>query len=149
MAKFCSNCGKELNEEQDVCLGCGKVVSKQESIQVIEKKKDTNHSTYKTTTGIVMIVLGFCLICASGSETMYDNALLVYTLPGIFGLLGGILNLNTKKNPDLLIPAAVIMFLGAVFNFIGILDISIFTIIAVIFGIFNIKYSKQENKKDN
>jgi len=70
-------------------------------------------------------------------------------LPGIFGLLGGILNLNTKKNPDLLIPAAVIMFLGAVFNFIGILDISIFTIIAVIFGIFNIKYSKQENKKNN
>ena len=23
MAKFCSNCGKELQENQDVCLNCG------------------------------------------------------------------------------------------------------------------------------
>ena len=23
MAKFCSNCGAELNEEQDICLKCG------------------------------------------------------------------------------------------------------------------------------
>ena len=30
MAKFCKNCGKELNEEQDVCLGCGKKIEKQE-----------------------------------------------------------------------------------------------------------------------
>ena len=23
MAKFCSNCGAELNEEQEICLKCG------------------------------------------------------------------------------------------------------------------------------
>ncbi len=23
MAKFCPNCGKEVNENADVCLGCG------------------------------------------------------------------------------------------------------------------------------
>jgi len=30
MAKFCKNCGKEINEEQDVCLNCGKKIEKQE-----------------------------------------------------------------------------------------------------------------------
>ena len=28
LAKFCSNCGKELNENQDVCLNCGVSVKK-------------------------------------------------------------------------------------------------------------------------
>ena len=28
MAKFCSNCGKELQENQDVCLNCGVTVKK-------------------------------------------------------------------------------------------------------------------------
>lgn len=29
MAKFCSNCGKELNENADVCLGCGMQIKKE------------------------------------------------------------------------------------------------------------------------
>ena len=29
MAKFCTNCGKELNEQQDVCLNCGVKVNKE------------------------------------------------------------------------------------------------------------------------
>ena len=28
MGKYCSNCGKELNEIQDVCLNCGVIVKK-------------------------------------------------------------------------------------------------------------------------
>ena len=28
MAKFCTNCGKELQENQDVCLNCGMAVNK-------------------------------------------------------------------------------------------------------------------------
>lgn len=28
MAKFCSNCGTELKEGADVCLGCGKAIEK-------------------------------------------------------------------------------------------------------------------------
>lgn len=27
MAKFCSNCGKLIKEDQDVCLNCGKVIN--------------------------------------------------------------------------------------------------------------------------
>lgn len=140
MDKFCSNCGKELQENQEVCLGCGKILSK----DVEMKKQDKNHDKYKTATGITMIILGICLISASGS-TDYEAPLLVYTLPGICGLIAGILNLNSKKNPNLLMPAAILMFAGAVSNFFGIIDISIFSILAITFGIFNITYSKKEN----
>lgn len=27
MSKFCGNCGKELNEKQDVCLNCGVLIT--------------------------------------------------------------------------------------------------------------------------
>ena len=37
MSKFCSNCGKEINENADVCLGCG-----------IEIKKDIDTSKNNT-----------------------------------------------------------------------------------------------------
>lgn len=32
MAKFCSNCGNELKEGADICLGCGKIVSEQKKV---------------------------------------------------------------------------------------------------------------------
>mgnify|MGYP001333754625 CR=1 FL=1 len=28
MAKYCANCGKELTDEQDICLNCGVRVKK-------------------------------------------------------------------------------------------------------------------------
>ena len=28
MAKFCYNCGKELNDNADICLNCGVLVNK-------------------------------------------------------------------------------------------------------------------------
>ena len=31
MAKFCSNCGKEINENADVCLNCGKQIEKEQT----------------------------------------------------------------------------------------------------------------------
>lgn len=32
MAKFCTNCGTELNEQQDICLKCGVRVTKQSNV---------------------------------------------------------------------------------------------------------------------
>jgi len=92
MGKFCSNCGKELNDNQDVCLGCGKVISRSNV-----KPQNTNYVGYKISTGVVMIVLGFCLVCASES-IIYANPVLVYTLPGICGIVSGILSLCSKNN---------------------------------------------------
>lgn len=136
MGKFCSNCGHELTEGQDVCLGCGKVVSSN-----IKMKNKGNHNVYITATGIIMIVLGICLIAATG-EAEYGSPILVFTIPGLMGLISGIITLNSKKNHKLLFTSGILLFVGAAINFIGILDISLFAILAIVFGIFNIKFSK-------
>lgn len=51
MAKFCSNCGKELKENQDVCLNCG-----------VNVKKNNNNinpnSKSKIAAGLLGIFLG-------------------------------------------------------------------------------------------
>ena len=46
MSKFCRNCGKELNEEQIVCLNCGV------STNTIEKTNDKTDS--KATVGFIL-----------------------------------------------------------------------------------------------
>ena len=53
MAKFCTNCGKELNEQQDVCLNCGVKVNKE-----ISNGKE-GKSTGKAVTQLVLTIIGF------------------------------------------------------------------------------------------
>lgn len=140
MAKFCQNCGKELNEEQDICLGCGILINKVTHKKIKDK---SNHRGYKTTTGIIMIVLGACMIFGASDE-IYDYPLIVFSIPGLLGVVSGILTLLSKKRPNLLIISGILLFVGAFVNFLGIIDISIFMILAIIFGIFNIIYSKDK-----
>lgn len=52
MTKFCSNCGKELNDGADICLNCGKIISKEK-----ETKSNPNAKS-KIAAGILGIVLG-------------------------------------------------------------------------------------------
>jgi len=138
MAKFCQNCGTELNEEQDICLKCGVFINKDISTK---KKNKGNHSGYKTSTGIIMIILGACMILGASNE-IYEYPLIVFSIPGLLGLISGILTLISKKKNNLLLVSGILLFIGAIVNFIGIIDISIFMILAIIFGIFNIIYSK-------
>ena len=39
MAKYCTNCGTELNEQQDICLKCGVVINKSNSYNAEAKSK--------------------------------------------------------------------------------------------------------------
>ena len=39
MAKYCSNCGTELNDVQDICLKCGVVINKSKSYNPEAKSK--------------------------------------------------------------------------------------------------------------
>ena len=56
MAKFCSNCGKELKEGADICLNCGKIIN--ENVQT--KKANTNpNANSRIVAGILGIVLGY------------------------------------------------------------------------------------------
>ena len=142
MAKFCTNCGKELQENQDVCLSCGKMIER-EVIKVDTKKTDNKHNAYRIITGIIMILLGLSLLAAS-STSDYGNPVLVFGLPGLLGLISGILSLCSSKNSNLLFISGILLLLAAVVNFVGIIDISLFAIAAIIIGIFNIKYSKKK-----
>ena len=52
--------------------------------------------------GIMMIILGICLLAASSTEG-YGNPVLVFGLPGLLGLISGILSLFSKKNYNLIL----------------------------------------------
>ena len=56
MAKFCTNCGKELKEGADICLNCGKIVNKEE--EKVEPKKVNPNAKSKVAAGILGIFLG-------------------------------------------------------------------------------------------
>ncbi len=47
--KYCPNCGTQLNENQEVCLQCGKVIT------------ESNNSTSSDTGGFGWGLLGFCI----------------------------------------------------------------------------------------
>ena len=61
MAKFCSNCGKELNENADICLNCGVLVNKESSKVVINKNTNNNNKKGLPTWAIVLIIIG-CIV---------------------------------------------------------------------------------------
>ena len=52
MAKFCSNCGGELNENQDICLKCGVRVNKQNTVN------NNPNGKSKIAAGLLGIFLG-------------------------------------------------------------------------------------------
>ena len=135
--KFCVHCGKELKEGQEVCLGCGVLVQRNSEEKKEIKTSKVKNGAYKTTTGIIMTILSFCLLAAAGDYDI-EESLFVFVLPGLCGVIAGILNLCSRKTHSLLITAGILFFVGAGFNVIGIFDISVFTILAVIFGILNI-----------
>jgi len=60
MAKFCSNCGKEVNENADICLNCGVLVNK------VNSKTNVNNVSNKKkglpVWAIVLIIGGIVLI---------------------------------------------------------------------------------------
>lgn len=37
MNKYCSNCGSELKENADVCLGCGRLIKKENNININQR----------------------------------------------------------------------------------------------------------------
>lgn len=106
MAKFCYNCGKELKEEQDICLNCGVKVNNSKPVNTDPNAKS------KIAAGLFGIFLG-----AFGVHNFYLGytgkavAQLLITLlscfilspiSGIWGLIEGILILagNTTKDAN-------------------------------------------------
>lgn len=139
-SSFCPNCGTKVEDENQYSSEVNEYVK-----QKLESKK--NHNTYRTVTGIVMIILGACLLIFSmsdGQTHIYESygyhIMLGSTLPGVFSLAGGILSLLSKNRNELLLFSGISYFVGAVINMCGISDVSILFIMSCIFGVLNIVF---------
>ena len=113
MAKFCSNCGAELNEEQDICLKCGVRVKNTNT----NNKVDSNpNAKSKMAAGLLGIFLGqfgvhnFYLgytgkAVAQLLLTIFGYILAIFIVgifmvaaAGIWGLVEGIMILSGSSN---------------------------------------------------
>lgn len=103
MSKFCSNCGKPLKENQDVCLECGKSVS-------LKKVNNDPNAKSKMVAGLLGIFLGsfgvhnFYLGFNSKAVTQLLITVLscglLSPISGIWGLVEGISILTGSINKD-------------------------------------------------
>ena len=105
MAKFCTNCGSELNETQDICLKCG--------VKVNTKQRNTN-SNPNAKSKIAAGLLGIFLGCF-GVHNFYLgyngkavaqllisvlSCFMLSVVSAIWGLIEGILILSGSINTD-------------------------------------------------
>ena len=100
MAKFCSNCGAELNEEQEICLKCGVRVKNSNT-----KNTDPNAKS-KMAAGLLGIFLGgwgihnFYLGYTGKGIAQIFVTLFTCGIGAIWGLIEGIMILTGSINTD-------------------------------------------------
>ena len=100
MAKFCSNCGAELNEEQEICLKCGVRVKNSDT-----KNTDPNAKS-KMAAGLLGIFLGgwgihnFYLGYTGKGIAQIFVTLFTCGFGAIWGLIEGIMILTGSINTD-------------------------------------------------
>lgn len=107
MAKFCQNCGSELNEEQEICLKCG--VRVKNSNNTSSKNTDPNAKS-KIAAGLLGIFLGtfgvhnFYLGYTGKAVGQLLLTLLscgfLSPISAIWGLIEGIMILSGSINKD-------------------------------------------------
>lgn len=83
MAKFCTNCGQQLEETNNFCINCGKKIKNKENIELKENSK-ANKS--KTIAGLLAICIGIFGV---------HNFYLGYTKKAVAQLLITILSFGT------------------------------------------------------
>ncbi len=106
MAKFCSNCGAELKEEQDVCLKCGVKVNKTSDGNL----SNNPNVKSKIAAGLLGIFLGcfgvhnfYLGYTGKAVAQLLITVLSCFVLSiisGIWGLIEGILILTGSINTD-------------------------------------------------
>ena len=106
MAKFCTNCGAELNENQDICLKCGVKINKNNSNL---SNSDPNAKS-KVAAGILGIFLGcfgvhnfYLGYTGKAVAQLLITVLSCFVLSfvsAVWGLIEGILILSGYINTD-------------------------------------------------
>ncbi len=99
MNKYCSNCGKELNEGADVCLNCGHIVN--------EAKKDGKSKLAAGLLGIFLGSLGIHNFYLGYNGKAIAQLLITVlscgvlsVVSGVWGLVEGILILTDSTTVD-------------------------------------------------
>ena len=106
------------------------------------KVKD-KHKGYRISIGVISIVLGCLLLSAYGNND--GSGLGALGVPGLLGLISGITQLSIKDYKKSYIVSGILLFIGAGLNIISIMDISIYSIYAIIIGVFNMVFANDEN----
>ena len=132
MSKFCTKCGNELKEGAEFCTSCGNKVN-----GTVKTYKETKSFTVM---GVCMIVLSLIVMCGATADGISDklDVNVVFIIPTLVAIGGGILSIMSKKNKSFLIYSGALYILAAAINTYGIKDVSIFGIVNIIFAIYNI-----------
>ena len=87
-----------------------------------------------------MIVLSLIVMCGATADGISDklDVNVVFIIPALVAIAGGILSIMSKKNKSFLIYSGALYILAAAINAYGIKDVSIFGIVNIIFAIYNI-----------
>lgn len=83
MENFCSNCGKKIDKNSDVCLGCGKLINRTQK-DVKKSEKDNSWKGFCTFIGITLLIIQVIAILFNTHNcriNLYeDNCDLAYVL---------------------------------------------------------------------
>ena len=118
---YCRFCGKKINKKDIFCPYCGKSFS----------------NKYIVISGIVMFIMGISLVYGVSFDG-YDDKIFMFLVPGILSILSSVCKLFCFKSNKFFLISGCLLFIGALSNFISIMDLSIYALLCVIFGIFDI-----------
>ena len=75
MAKYCSDCGTKINEEDKFCGGCGKEFGAKE-----EKENDEDFEVLDSNTRQLPVIGGIILACTGGLGMLISMVLFTHAL---------------------------------------------------------------------
>lgn len=102
MAKFCSNCGKELKSDQEVCLNCGVVVGKSTASKEGQKSKLAAGllGIFLGSIGVHNFYLGYTGKAVAQLLITVLSCGILAVVSAVWGLIEGILILTGSINTD-------------------------------------------------
>ena len=100
MAKFCVNCGAELNNDADVCLKCGKMVEKKNNVGEKSKLAAGLLGIFLGGLGVHNFYLGYTGKAVAQLLITVLSCFILSWVSIIWGLIEGILILAGNINKD-------------------------------------------------
>lgn len=103
MAKYCANCGKELTDEQDICLNCGVRVKKSTTSSVPNAKSKLAAGLFGIflgAFGVHNFYLGFTGKAVAQLLITVLSCGILSPVSAIWGLIEGIMILSSNDYKD-------------------------------------------------